>query len=52
MRKVRFYLGTGYAGADYEEIMDFPDGTTDEEIEEEYESWKNDKLDCQWWDEE
>lgn len=33
MRKVKFYLGTGYPTCSHEEIMEFDDGTTDEEIE-------------------
>ena len=52
MRKVHFYLGTGFIGAYYEGFLEFPDNITDEEIEERYERWKSEKLDCQWWDEE
>lgn len=51
MRRVRFYLGTGYRGVDYEERMEFPDGTEDEEIEEAYKDWENNILEKQWWDE-
>ena len=50
MRKVKFYLGTGFSGAVHQEIMEFEDGTTDEEVNEEYEQWKNDHLDASWWD--
>lgn len=52
MRKVCFYLGTGFHGGEYKEIMEFPDGTTNEEIQDEYEYWKSEKLDESWWDEE
>lgn len=52
MRKVHFYLGTGFSGADYEESMEFSDEATDKEIQEEYEMWANNRLDKQWWDEE
>lgn len=51
MRKVCFYLGTGFVSAYYKESMEFSDETTDEEIQEEYESWVNDRLDKQWWEE-
>lgn len=51
MRKVHFYLGTEFAGVKYEEIIEFPDRTTNDEIDEEYEMWANDRLDKQWWDE-
>ena len=50
MRKVKFYLGTGFPGASREEIVDFEDDTTDEEIEESFEDWKNNRLDASWWD--
>lgn len=50
MRKVKFYLGTGFAGASHEDIIEFEDGTTDEEITEYFEEWKNNFLDASWWD--
>lgn len=50
MRKVKFYLGTGYPSSNHEEIMEFDDDITDEEIEEEYQIWKEEKLDGSWWD--
>lgn len=50
MRRVKFCLETGFAGCSHEEIMEFEDNTTDEEIEECYEDWKNNKLSCSWWD--
>lgn len=37
MRKVKFYLGIGYANANHEETIEFEDGTTDEEIDGCYE---------------
>ncbi len=45
MRKIKFYLGTGFAGCNHIEVMEFDDNTTEEEIEECYEEWKNEKLD-------
>lgn len=50
MRKVKFYLGTGYASCNHEESIEFDDNTTDEEIEKEYQIWKEEKLDGSWWD--
>lgn len=48
MRKIKFYLGTGYAGCSHEEVMEFDDDATEKEIEEGYEEWKNNLLDCFW----
>ena len=50
MKIVKFYLGTGHASCSHEEILEFDDDTTDEEIEAEYQSWKEDRLDCSWWE--
>ena len=50
MRKVIFYLGTGFANVKDEEIMEFEDGTTDEEISEIFHDWYEEKLDASWWD--
>ncbi len=50
MRKVKFYLGTGFSGASHEEIMEYEDDVTDEEISEDFEDWKNDRLDTSWRD--
>lgn len=50
MRKVKFYLGTGFANATHEEIMEFEDGTSDEEISEVFRDWYEGKLDASWWD--
>ncbi len=50
MRKVKFYLGTGFANATHEDVIEFEDGTTDEEITEYFEEWKNNFLDASWRD--
>lgn len=49
MRKVQFYLGVGIAGAAYEEIVEFDDGTPDEEIQECFVDWRDNFLDASWW---
>lgn len=50
MRKVKFYLGTGFQNSTYEETMEFEDGTTDREISESFREWYEGKLDASWWD--
>lgn len=50
MRRVKFTLSIGYPGADHEEIVEFDDDTTDEQIEEAYEDWRNNYLDGSWWE--
>lgn len=50
MRKVKFYLGTGFANVAHEEIMEFEDDTTDEEISEIFHDWYEGYLDASWWD--
>lgn len=49
MRKIKFYLSIGYAGADYDEIMEFPDNMTDEEIDECFHEWVNGYIDAEWY---
>ncbi len=48
MRKVKFYLGTGFASAVHEEVMEFEDGTPDEEISEIFHDWYEGYLDASW----
>lgn len=48
MKKVEFYLGIGYVGADYKEILEFEDDTTDEEIEECFKDWSDNYIDRGW----
>lgn len=50
MKKIKFYLGTGFAGASHEEIFEYPDEATDEEISGEFEAWKENYLDASWWE--
>lgn len=51
MRRIHFHLGTGFSGADHDCIEEFGDNATDEEIEESFQDWKENYLDCGWWDE-
>jgi hypothetical protein len=47
--KVRFYLSIGIAGGEIEEIVHLDDTLTHDEIEKEYQEWKNDLIDGNWW---
>lgn len=46
--KVEFYLGIGFANAEHKEIVDIPDSTPEEEIEEYFNDWMTNYLDCGW----
>jgi len=46
--KVRFTLSIGYPGAKHVDEMEFPDDTTDDEIDEEYQGWCSNYLDGSW----
>ena len=35
MRKISFWINTGFAGCDYQETMEFDDSITDEQLDEE-----------------
>lgn len=39
MRKYKFVLETGYVGCAQEEIFEFPENITDEQLEEELKDW-------------
>lgn len=48
MRKIKFYLHTGFACGVHEDEIEFEDNTTDEQIDEELEEWSKDQIDA-WW---
>lgn len=48
MRKIKFYLETGYAGATHTETVEYPDNTEDSEIEEDLEAWKESCISYGW----
>lgn len=53
MRKVKFELHSHYVGGvELEEVFEFPDGTTDEEIDLEFRMWveENTTQDTSWED--
>lgn len=39
MKRVRFYIDSGYVGAERYIVVEFEDDTTDEEIEECHQDW-------------
>jgi len=43
--KVTFFCGIGFAGAKREETFDFPDETTNDELQEEFEMWSSNFID-------
>lgn len=47
--KVKFSLSIGLSGAEHTSIEEYPDGTTDEYIEQDYIDWRNNYLDGGWW---
>ena len=52
MKRIHFHLGVGYVGAVHDEIVEFEDNATNEEIEEEFNEWVNGYEDASWWEEE
>lgn len=44
--KVKFTLGIGYSNCSQEEVMEFGDDITEEEIEEELQEWKYQYIDA------
>ena len=50
MRKISFWINTGFAGCDYEEIMEFDDNTTDKELDEEAKIFLTNNIDFGWYE--
>ena len=48
MKKVKVFLGIGFANANREEILEFEDDATEEDIEDEVMAWVNDQIDIGW----
>lgn len=48
MRKMRCWMGTGYAGCTHEDELEFDDDTTNEEIDKEVWEYFCNFLDCGW----
>lgn len=52
MKRIHFHLGIGYANAVRDEIIEFEDDATVEEIAEEFNDWVDSHEDASWWEEE
>ncbi len=50
MRKIKSFLGIGYHGATHEEIVEYEDDATDEQINEDFQEWKMGYMDDNWWE--
>ena len=48
MRKVKYKANYGYAGTDVEDELEYPDGATDEEIEEDIKEMVMQRVDWYW----
>ena len=48
MRKVKYKANYGYAGTDVEDELEYPDGATDEEIEEDIKEIVMQRVDWYW----
>lgn len=48
MRKIKFYLTIGCPGSNQEEIAEYDDDITDEEIQQDLEIWAGDYIDFNW----
>lgn len=52
MRKITFWINTGFAGANYEDTFEYEDDISDEEIGEELKIYLTDNIDFGWCEEE
>lgn len=51
MRKITFWINTGFSGCDYEETMEFDDNTTDKQLDEEAKTFLTNNIDFGWCEE-
>lgn len=49
MRRVVFHLGIGCGGI-HKEIVEYEDGESEDEIEQDFLDWRNGYIDGAWWD--
>lgn len=49
-RKIEYHAHYGFAGAECEDILEFEDNITDEEIEETVKDEVFDRVDWNWWE--
>lgn len=46
--RVKAYVNTGFVGCRHEEVLEFEDDATDEEIEEWVREWMYDRIEWGW----
>jgi len=47
-KRYRFYLDTGFVGANHEEIVELPEEMSSDEVEEEFKDWVWNQIDGYW----
>lgn len=50
MKKLKFYVSTGFVGSKREEIVEVEDNATDDEIQEEFNLWMWENISAGWLD--
>lgn len=48
MKKVKVWINTGFAGAKHQDVFEFDDDATDDEIDEEVKDWLFNKIEYGW----
>jgi hypothetical protein len=48
MKKIKFVLNTGFYGCAHEEIVEFDDDITEEELWDYYNEWKEEQVEGYW----
>ena len=49
MKKVHFHINTVYAGAEYDEVEEFDDNVSEEELDEYLEDFVSNNIESSWW---
>ena len=49
MKKVHSHINIGYAGAEYDEVEEFDDNVSEEELDEYLEDFVSNNIESSWW---
>lgn len=49
MKRVHFHIGTGYVGAEYDEVEEFDDDVSEEELYDYLEDFVSNNIESPWW---
>lgn len=49
MKKVHFHISTGFYGATYDDVEEFDDDVTEEELYDYLEAFVNNNIESSWW---